>query len=606
MEGRGETQETESRMQGYGEGAGSASFAEEQIRVEDYSWEELGLESPMQVKRNYYYCFVPEEDGTYTLFSSGSTEELDLSGALYNGDGKLVQENDNRQDKRNEEEDLNFSLMCDLEEGEPYYLVIGVSGVQSENQQAKENAGFEVTVTRNLQDQISITETETQPASETERETEIKLAIAGGDGAETETAAEPGEKAETEPTEETATESTEETATEPTEETATEFTEETETEPTEKTATESTEETATGFAEEAVTERTEEPGMETEMDTKTGTIPGEEAETQGETEIILVDPQPSGPRSELPMLGGAFVLGIVAALIITRLTGGKKRREAKENPQSDLKKQTDTPAIKKIEEEPVVPAPGGQIGKTHGIGKRRDQQDSFFVEALKQVKGAQPGDMLAVVADGMGGLENGALVSGTVVKVCADVFYQNIETMAPADVLLLMARSVNEEVNRILIGKERSGSTMVIGAVWQGKLYFLTVGDSRIWLWRSGGLIQLNREHIYQEEIALKAVNHQDGLQSVNLDHQKKALTSYVGQGVIKHMDRNVEGIVLRDGDKILLTSDGVFGTIDNAGLEQILYQSAESAGEAIRNAIETKNKAHQDNYTAVIWEYRR
>ena len=157
----------------------------------------------------------------------------------------------------------------------------------------------------------------------------------------------------------------------------------------------------------------------------------------------------------------------------------------------------------------------------------------------------------------------------------------------------------------MLRGQERSGSTLVSCVIRNGYLHFLTVGDSRIYLYRGGALIQLNREHIYQEELACRAVNQEVSLPQVRGDRQAHALTSYFGIGRIPYIDRNDEGLKLLSGDKILMASDGVFGTLTQAQMEAALTQDVSAAARTMGELIRQANRPHQDNNTAVVLEYR-
>ena len=157
----------------------------------------------------------------------------------------------------------------------------------------------------------------------------------------------------------------------------------------------------------------------------------------------------------------------------------------------------------------------------------------------------------------------------------------------------------------MLQGQERSGSTLVTALIKNGMLYFITVGDSRLYLYRGGALIQLNREHIYQEELAVRATNQMVSLGQVRGDRQAHALTSYFGIGRLPAIDRNIEGIRLLNGDKLLLASDGVFGTLTQAQMEAALSQDVNAAARTIGEQIIAANRTHQDNNTAVILEYR-
>ena len=131
------------------------------------------------------------------------------------------------------------------------------------------------------------------------------------------------------------------------------------------------------------------------------------------------------------------------------------------------------------------------------------------------------------------------------------------------------------------------------------------MGDSRVYLYRGGGLIQLSREHIFQEELAVRALNREIPGSRVRADRQARALTSYFGIGHIPALDRNDAGIKLISGDKILLASDGVFGTLTDQTLEALMAMEPEAAAQAMAERIAAADKRYQDNHTAVILEYQ-
>lgn len=246
-----------------------------------------------------------------------------------------------------------------------------------------------------------------------------------------------------------------------------------------------------------------------------------------------------------------------------------------------------------------------QVAQVCGLGAREEQQDAFgFTDssdlALYRRKG-----MLAIVADGMGGLSNGGDVSSLVVRTCLKTFNNMSDTMASEDMLTEMARESNRAVNQLLRDGQRSGSTLVAALVRDSYLHFLTIGDSHIYLYRNGALIQLNREHIYREELTVRAVNGNVSIERANQDKQSKSLTSYLGIGKVPHVDRNQEGIRLVKGDRLLLASDGVFGTLSVEQLEAVLAQPADTAVSRIRDLVEKAGRKYQDNYTAVVLEYK-
>ncbi len=330
-----------------------------------------------------------------------------------------------------------------------------------------------------------------------------------------------------------------------------------------------------------------EPVQESEPETSEGTISTTEALEPAESE--------GGAMNGL-LLWGAIAL--IAALLLAAVViiFGKKKRVVTERTSPAAAPRTTTPEVDS------VPVPQRIRAAVHQhIGARDDQQDSYVVSDPSAYVSQ---GMLAVVADGMGGLANGSAVSGALTRSFLEGFRRGSAYNQPSDMLLEQAIRANAQINQMLRGADRSGSTLVAAMIRNGYLHFLTVGDSRIYLCRGGSLIQLNREHIYQEELAVKALNQQVPINQVRGDRQAHALTSYFGIGRIPSIDRNYEGIKLVEGDRIMLASDGVFGTLTTSQMEEALKGSVTEAAKKIGAMIRETDKPYQDNNTAVILEY--
>lgn len=292
------------------------------------------------------------------------------------------------------------------------------------------------------------------------------------------------------------------------------------------------------------------------------------------------------PGTVLPFLAGilAASLLLAVALLIRSAMGGRKKKGIASGPaKSDGAECT------------VL-----EIGKLHEQGARSGQQDCFGVsdESLLQSRG-----LLAVVADGMGGLTDSDRVSAVAVEAVLDGFamYQGMAT-AQQELTMLVKQAV-ESVNGFL-GPEnfqKSGSTLLLGLVRKGYFYFLSMGDSRIYLYRRGNLMQLNREHIYQNKLALNAVNGEIPLQDVYTDSRRNALTSFVGMGKVEGLDIPAGPLRLMSGDSILLMTDGVYNALEEEEMLLCLDGNPQEAARRLHQAIQEKGYTNQDNYTAVI-----
>lgn len=301
----------------------------------------------------------------------------------------------------------------------------------------------------------------------------------------------------------------------------------------------------------------------------------------------------------------ALVIGVVLGYILGSQGKKKKRKKSRTRPTSHPVTEVDyaipTPVADPIPVTMQSNATGITAAVHHHVGARKDQQDSYGVSDLNAYA---TNGILAIVADGMGGLANGKAVSSNLVHGMLNYFRQTSGQENVPDMMLDMLTQSNDQINRMLQGADRSGSTLVSAIIRGGYLHFLTVGDSRIYLYRHGVLLQLNREHIYQEELALKAVNHIVPIAQVTGDRQAHALTSYLGIGRLTHLDRNYEGIKLEPGDKLLLASDGVFGTLSQEEMEEALRNGIGDATDLIGEKIRKANMQYQDNNTALVLEY--
>ena len=280
------------------------------------------------------------------------------------------------------------------------------------------------------------------------------------------------------------------------------------------------------------------------------------------------------------LLGTSLLLSLLVIVLAAILLHRGKKRPVKEEPTA------------------VPSKTGFSSGTLHEIGARESQQDSF---AISPVELLSTQGVLAVVADGMGGLADGDKVSQSAVATMMDGFFTASGT--PGEILLSLTERANRRINQLLgpEGIGRSGSTLVAGLIREGRFHYVSIGDSRICLYRDGQLIQLNREHIYRNELSVQALSGVGTLQDAARHPKAAGLTSYLGMGHLRYVDIPASGITVRSGDKFVLMSDGVYNALSEEELRRALNESAAQAAEMIKTMIAKKAYRHQDNYTAVI-----
>lgn len=289
---------------------------------------------------------------------------------------------------------------------------------------------------------------------------------------------------------------------------------------------------------------------------------------------------------------------IVLVVLIALLARSGRRKRTAETAQGEQ-----TIAVMDMPGEPPI-LDVTEVGNVHNIGKRNYQQDAFGVSPLQDEKLRHSRGVLAVLADGMGGMTNSGELSQAAVLAALRSFPQ-----APGgtgETLASVAHSVLDMVQKRFTGSG-SGSTLVLANIRDGKLDFLTIGDSRIALLRDGALLTLNREHNYAATLHQQAAQGLLSWQEATENLRRRALTSYLGQGTEPAIDFPAEPIRLQCGDMIVLMSDGVYGTLDDGTLERHLIRSknAMEAAEAIEKEVLSACKRNQDNFTAVLIEIR-
>lgn len=244
-----------------------------------------------------------------------------------------------------------------------------------------------------------------------------------------------------------------------------------------------------------------------------------------------------------------------------------------------------------------------RVDNLQHIGNRKEQQDSFCLSNIEDKKAINEKGLLAVVADGMGGLEGGALISHLVTDTFLDS-YNNQLSFEPSSFLYSTAesseRAVEDYINQTGIN---GGSTLVAVIVKDSQLNYISVGDSHIYLLRDRTLTQINKEHSLGALLKEKADKGEIDPSEPYTNPKRNALTAYIGMGSFNVVDKNTQPISLRAGDKVLLCSDGVYNALGNDALIVALAGDASTAARRIQADILAQNIPSQDNFTAIVLE---
>lgn len=231
------------------------------------------------------------------------------------------------------------------------------------------------------------------------------------------------------------------------------------------------------------------------------------------------------------------------------------------------------------------------------VGRQRSQnEDSFRI-------GAQPdGSRLLVVCDGMGGHEAGEVAS----QVASDRIVEVLSASSPDNPPRTLYQAFIEANQAVLEaastrGAPGMGTTGVIAWVMSSRCYVGWVGDSRLYQFRAGGLIDRTRDHTRVAQLitqgiltAEEARNHPDS----------HVLVQALGgsPGVQKSFKPEVwtEPLELRSGDVVLLCSDGLYDFIEDHELYPLI--EGRDYQDAVTRLIQTANeRGGADNITVIL-----
>lgn len=247
-----------------------------------------------------------------------------------------------------------------------------------------------------------------------------------------------------------------------------------------------------------------------------------------------------------------------------------------------------------------------KFGNAQHIGSRNQQEDSFGYSNITSSYEISQKGIFAVLADGMGGLSYGKQISEYVVSAAITMFESFDYTLPFPQQLENIVIKINKEIceNFSSNGKSNAGSTMVAAFLYKTRLYWVSVGDSRIYILRDGLLYQVNEDHDYYNDLLLDYMYGDISFENAENHPDKYSLTSYIGSERLPVIDSCKRGLSLQKNDTVILCSDGVYNSIGSSEFVVQLLDEPQLAVEKIIKSIVKKKVPSQDNLTIMAINY--
>ena len=208
---------------------------------------------------------------------------------------------------------------------------------------------------------------------------------------------------------------------------------------------------------------------------------------------------------------------------------------------------------------------------------------------------------LFVLADGMGGHPEGEVAAQLALQVISALYQKEARPIIKdtKEFLSLALLAAHHQIIRYASEKGMLDTprTTVVAAILQGTgVTWVHCGDSRLYVLRDGELLTRTRDHSYLEQ-------QNAGIIKVSTAN-RNILFTCLGSPAKPVFD--IAGpLTLQEGDKLMLCSDGLWGSLTDA--EIVRHMALKSVSDAVPEMVEHALRVggpHSDNVTVLAMEW--
>lgn len=246
------------------------------------------------------------------------------------------------------------------------------------------------------------------------------------------------------------------------------------------------------------------------------------------------------------------------------------------------------------------------IGTAQWQGTREVQND--VIRITTEADGGR--DTVLAMADGLGtGREAGRAAEAAIEAIFKEYFRSGPDEKHH-QVLLRMIGSAQAQVQNMngmlrQRGEMSTGVTVACVLIRDGRAAVASVGNVRVFLYRSGRLMQLNRDNILSLEAEERDILSGE---EPEIDPEwAMKVTAYVGMEGLSNVDYTQSPIRLISTDRIMLMSSGLYGVLPESELCRMLEEtSPQLAAERVIARVKASSQQSQSNASVIVLRVNR
>lgn len=239
------------------------------------------------------------------------------------------------------------------------------------------------------------------------------------------------------------------------------------------------------------------------------------------------------------------------------------------------------------------------------IGKVRKNNEDFCNGKIIHTDFGEIG--IFALADGMGGHNKGEVASKLAVENIINFLKENLlqNNNIKIDYIDDIIKQAYHNVNNIIYEKsitslefEGMGTTLVVAIIYNNNLYVANVGDSRCYLLNVDGFSKITSDHsVVEELIKANVITEEEAKTHPRRNHITRAI------GTDEMVIVDIFKKTLDMGNKILLTSDGLTGFVDDNSIKDILLKD-DDVNDLTQELINIANNiSGRDNISVILIE---